>query len=91
MRPTLTWEMPHDLPLRPENVLVTGFEKLGGQALNNFPNIDNAVPFFSSLQRVRVQDSLTEIIDIINKLKPKSSSGVDDLSNKVIKTYSGKQ
>ena len=26
-----------------------------------------------------------EIIDIINKLKPKSSSGVDDLSNKVIK------
>ena len=25
------------------------------------------------------------MIDIINKLKPKSSSGVDDLSNKVIK------
>ena len=29
--------------------------------------------------------NVTEIIDIINKLKPKSSSGVDDLSNKVIK------
>ena len=28
MRPTLTWEMTHDLPLRPENVLVIGFEKL---------------------------------------------------------------
>ena len=30
-------------------------------------------------------NGVTEIIDIINKLKPKSSSGVDDLSNKVIK------
>ena len=29
--------------------------------------------------------NVTEIIDIINKLKPKYSSGVDDLSNKVIK------
>ena len=29
--------------------------------------------------------NVTEIIDIINKLEPKSSSGVDDLSNKVIK------
>ena len=29
--------------------------------------------------------NVTEIIDIINKLKPKSSSGVYDLSNKVIK------
>ena len=29
--------------------------------------------------------NVTEIIDIINKLKPKSSSGLDDLSNKVIK------
>ena len=29
--------------------------------------------------------NVTEIIDIMNKLKPKSSSGVDDLSNKVIK------
>ena len=29
--------------------------------------------------------NVTEIIDIINKLKPKSSSGVDELSNKVIK------
>ena len=29
--------------------------------------------------------NVTEIIDIINKLKPKSSSRVDDLSNKVIK------
>ena len=29
--------------------------------------------------------NVTEIIDIMDKLKPKSSSGVDDLSNKVIK------
>ena len=29
--------------------------------------------------------NVTKIIDIINKLKPRSSSGLDDLSNKVIK------
>ena len=29
--------------------------------------------------------NVTEIINIVNKRKPKSSSGVDDLSNKVIK------
>ena len=51
-QPTLTWEMTHDLPPRPENVLVIEFEKIRSQALNNFQNIDNAVPFSSSLQRI---------------------------------------
>ena len=41
--------MTHDLPLRPETILVTGLEKLG--ANNNFTNIDKAVPSSSSLQR----------------------------------------
>ena len=30
-RPTLTWEMTHDLHLRPETVLITGLEKLGAK------------------------------------------------------------
>ena len=52
MLPTLTWEITHNLPLRPENVLVIGLEKLGVKSSIYFPNIDYAVPFSSSLQRV---------------------------------------
>ena len=40
------------MPLRPENVHVIGFEKLGAKLSIIFPNIDNAVPFSSSVQRV---------------------------------------
>ena len=66
------------------------FVSIGGSVGNNQSNTTNDVfhTYLTDKPNCTLKFKLanvTEIIDIINKLKPKSSSGVDDLYNKVIK------
>ena len=66
------------------------FVSIGGSVGNSQSNIMNDAfhTYLTDKPNCTLKFKLTnvtEIIDIINKPKPKSSSGVDDLSNKVIK------
>ena len=63
---------------------------LSGSVENNKPNITNYAfhTYLPDKPHCTLKFKLMtvkEITDIINNIKPKSSSGVDELSNKVIK------
>ena len=93
-RPTDEFYLPNGRIITDHKIIADEFNKycvsIGGSVGNNQSNIMNDAfhTYLTDKPNCTLKFKLTnvtEIIDIMNKLNPKSSIGVDDLSNKVTK------
>ena len=95
-RPPDEFYLPNGSIITDHTIIADEFNKyfisIGGSVGNSQSNIMNDAfhTYLTDKPNCTLKFKLTnvtEIIDIINKFKPKSSSGVDDLSNKVVVVY----